>query len=60
MQRHLAEHEVVVCGMALGYADPEAPENTLVTEREPASGFMAFLGFEACEPAATDDARFSP
>jgi nitroreductase len=43
----LGEEEVVVCGMALGYADPDAPENALVTEREPASSFMAFRGFEA-------------
>lgn len=33
----------LVCGMALGYADPAAVENTLVTEREPVSGFTRFL-----------------
>ena len=33
------------CGMALGYADPNAPENTLVTEREPVEGFTDFRGF---------------
>lgn len=38
--------EMVVCGMSLGYADPEAPENRLVTEREPVSGFARFLGFD--------------
>jgi nitroreductase len=36
-------NEQVVCGMALGWADPNAVENTLVTEREPASGFARFL-----------------
>ena len=36
-------HEQVVCGMSLGYADPQAIENTLVTEREPVSGFTHFL-----------------
>ncbi len=41
----LDEHEVVVCGMALGRADPEAPENALVTEREPAERFTRFEGF---------------
>jgi nitroreductase len=41
----LAEEEVVVCGMALGYADPEAPENTLVTPRVPARSFTRFDGF---------------
>ncbi|WP_137124760.1 nitroreductase [Roseomonas sp. HF4] len=38
--------EVVVCGMALGYADPAAPENTLVTERVPAAEFCRFLGWD--------------
>lgn len=35
--------EQVVCGMSLGWADPNAIENTLVTEREPVSGFTRFL-----------------
>ena len=35
--------EQVVCGMSLGHADPNAIENTLVTEREPVSGFAKFL-----------------
>ncbi|MBM0207608.1 nitroreductase, partial [Micromonospora sp. STR1s_5] len=38
--------EVVVCGMSLGYADPDAPENQLETERSPASDFASFLGWE--------------
>ena len=41
----LAPEEVVICGMALGYADPDAPENHLVTERAPARTFMQFDGF---------------
>lgn len=41
----LAAEETVVCGMALGYADPDAPENTLVTTREPSRSFMRFDGF---------------
>jgi len=41
----LPEEEIVVCGMALGYADPEAPENTLVTSRVPARSFTQFDGF---------------
>jgi hypothetical protein len=36
-------NEMVVCGMALGYADEAKIENTLVTEREPVSGFTQFL-----------------
>jgi len=35
--------EMVVCGMSLGFADEEAIENRLVTEREPAAGFTRFL-----------------
>ena len=42
----LDEAEVMVCGMALGHADPDAPENGLVTERAPASGFMNWHGFD--------------
>jgi nitroreductase len=35
--------EMLVCGMSLGYADPDAPENRLMTEREPVAGFARFL-----------------
>jgi nitroreductase len=38
----LAETDTVVCGMALGYADPDAPENQLVTERAPLDAFAVF------------------
>jgi nitroreductase len=41
----LPESEMIVCGMALGYADPEAPENRLCTERVPAEAFADFRGF---------------
>lgn len=33
-------NEMVVCGMALGYADPDAIENKLQTEREPVLSFV--------------------
>ena len=39
----LAPQQQLVCGMALGYADPAAVENSLVTEREPVAGFTRFL-----------------
>lgn len=39
----LPETEMVVCGMSLGHADPQAPENTLVTERVPPAQFARFL-----------------
>jgi nitroreductase len=40
---NLPPEEMVVCGMALGHADPKAIENTLVTEREPVAGFARFM-----------------
>ena len=39
----LPDNEMVVCGMSLGYADMSQVENTLVTEREPVSGFARFI-----------------
>jgi nitroreductase len=42
-QLALPASEMVVCGMALGYADMSRIENTLETEREPVSGFARFL-----------------
>ncbi len=57
--RHLrfAEHQRVVCGMAMGYADPQALVNTLETEREPVSGFATFAGFDEPTRAAGDGVR---
>jgi nitroreductase len=45
IEEHLAlpRSEMVVCGMSLGHADESAPENRLVTEREPVSSFARFL-----------------
>jgi len=41
----IGQNEIIVCGMALGYADPEAPENTLKADREPLETFADFRGF---------------
>ncbi len=38
----LGADEMVVCGMSLGFADPAAIENTLVTERDPVEAFARF------------------
>jgi nitroreductase len=38
-----SDDEQLVCGMSLGHRDPEAIENTLVTEREPVARFARFL-----------------
>ena len=41
----IPENEIIICGMAIGHADPAAIENRLVTERAPASEFATFNGF---------------
>ena len=47
----IAEHlgipsnEMLVCGMSLGWADPDALINTLYTDRESVPGFAKFDGF---------------
>jgi nitroreductase len=38
----LGDHEIVVCGMALGRADPQAIENSLATERAALAEFARF------------------
>lgn len=43
----IPEDEYIICGVSLGYADDDAPVNTLVSEREPLETFVTFHGFEA-------------
>jgi nitroreductase len=38
----LADNETFVCGMALGFANPDAPENALKTERAPLAEWVRF------------------
>ena len=47
IRRHLPipDSEIVVCGMAIGYRNPDAPENIWRTDRDPVSGFTRWLGF---------------
>lgn len=42
-QLQLPDSEMVVCGMALGWADPDKVENTLVTERASSDIFARFM-----------------
>ena len=42
-QLALPANEMVVCGMALGWADPDSVENSLSTERESSTNFARFL-----------------
>jgi nitroreductase len=41
----LRPHELLYCGMALGYADAGAPVNSLRSERAPVAEFAEFRGF---------------
>jgi nitroreductase len=42
----IPKNEIIICGMALGYADPHDPVNRLQTERAPLAEFATFRGFE--------------
>jgi nitroreductase len=42
----IPDTEILVCGMALGWADPDAIVNQLQTEREPVAGFTRFVGWD--------------
>ncbi len=39
----IPESEIVICGLAMGFADHARIENSLISEREPVSGFAKFL-----------------
>lgn len=39
----LNDEQMLVCGMSLGFADPSAIENSLVTERAPVAEFARFI-----------------
>lgn len=41
-QLGIPPEQMIVCGMALGHADPDEPANALVTRREPAEAFAVF------------------
>jgi nitroreductase len=41
----IPDNEMLVCGMSLGWADPDAVINTLETARDPVEGFAKFSGF---------------
>ena len=43
-QLGVPEGETVVCGMSIGYLDPDLPENRLRTERATVGEFATFLG----------------
>jgi nitroreductase len=41
----IPDSEIVVCGMAIGHEDPDAPANRLATGRAPVEEFTRFFGF---------------
>jgi nitroreductase len=41
----IPENEIIICGMALGHIDPDAPVNGLKTERADLATFATFDGF---------------
>ena len=41
---NIPKNEIIICGMALGHIDPDAPVNALVTERAPIEDFTTFDG----------------
>jgi nitroreductase len=41
---NIPENEIIVCGMALGHIDPDAPVNGLKTERADLDAFVTFDG----------------
>ncbi|MDR5904170.1 nitroreductase [Franzmannia qiaohouensis] len=43
-QLSLDDSELVLCALALGHADPAAPENSFVPERDAPEGFARFYG----------------
>jgi nitroreductase len=43
-QLGIPEKEIIICGMALGHIDPDAPVNRLVTERAPLADYASFDG----------------
>jgi nitroreductase len=38
----IPDNETIICGMSLGYGKPNAPENTLRTERAPLTEWVQF------------------
>jgi nitroreductase len=41
---NIPDNEIIICGMALGHVDRDAPVNALATERAPVSDFATFDG----------------
>jgi nitroreductase len=53
IRRHLPipQDETVICGMSMGYADPQASVNSFGIPREAVDGFASFFGFDDVDDA---------
>ena len=45
-QLPMGDNEILLCGIALGHEDVDAPENAFITERAGLDEFVSFHGFE--------------
>jgi len=41
----MGDNEILLCAIALGHEDPQAPENAFITERAELEEFVSFHGF---------------
>ena len=48
-QLDIPDNQLLVCGMSLGFADPDSVENALVTDRIPVSDFTTHHGLQGGE-----------
>ena len=39
----IPDDQVVICGLALGHADPDVPPNSLITDRAPVGDFTTWF-----------------
>lgn len=44
----MGDNEILLCGIALGHEDLQAPENAFITERAALADFVSFHGMQAC------------
>ena len=55
----IPDDQVVICGLALGYADPDAVPNNLITERAPIAGLHHLVHGVIAARAETSSSRRS-
>lgn len=48
--------QMLFCGMAVGYADPDAAVNHVTSQRAPLDEFATFHGFDQSQPSASQSA----